>query len=186
MKTTSLSILIVLTLLAAPVLCAQRPPEPPPHANHGRIPPPPQARHEQSVRPEGEPREQGHMDHGFPHGRFERFGPGYRYNIVRIDHDHHRFWLPGGFFFEVAAWDWPICADWCWDCGATMSSTRIPTISAGTCSTTHRLEPTCTSPVWARNQSSAQTNNPVQRKSPTLLLRVGLQVSESAAFSFPA
>jgi len=58
-----------------------------------------------------------HMDHGFPHGRFERFGPGYRYNIVRIDHDHHRFWLPGGFFFEVAAWDWSICADWCWDCG---------------------------------------------------------------------
>ena len=57
------------------------------------------------------------MDHGFPHGRFERFGPGYRYNIVRIDHDHHRFWLPGGFFFEVAAWDWPICADRCWDCG---------------------------------------------------------------------
>ena len=65
------------------------------------------------MRPEGEPREQGHMDttphvsndrwyghdrpdakryhmdHGFPHGRFERFGPGYRYNIVRIDHDHH-------------------------------------------------------------------------------------------------
>jgi hypothetical protein len=58
-----------------------------------------------------------HMDHGFPHGRFERFGPGYRYNVVRNDHDHHRFWLPGGFFFEVAAWDWPICADWCWDCG---------------------------------------------------------------------
>jgi hypothetical protein len=58
-----------------------------------------------------------HMDHGFPHGRCERFGPGYRYNIVRIDHDHHRFWLPGGFFFDVAAWDWPICADWCWDRG---------------------------------------------------------------------
>lgn len=43
-----------------------------------------------------------HMDHGFPHGRFERFGPGYRYNIVRIDHDHHRFWLPGGFFFDCS------------------------------------------------------------------------------------
>jgi len=22
-----------------------------------------------------------------------------------------------GFYFEVAPWDWPICADWCWDCG---------------------------------------------------------------------
>jgi hypothetical protein len=33
------------------------------------------------------------------------------------DSDHHRFWLPDGFFFDVAAWDWPICADWCWDCG---------------------------------------------------------------------
>jgi hypothetical protein len=58
-----------------------------------------------------------HMDHGFPHGRFERFGPGHRYNIVRIDHDHHCFWLPGRFFFDVAAWDSPMCADWCWDCG---------------------------------------------------------------------
>jgi hypothetical protein len=181
MKTTSLSILIVLILLAAPVLRAQRPPEPPPHpqesqgqahnqprANHGSIPPPPQARHEQSVRPMGQPREQGHMDttphvsndrwyghdrpddkryhmdHGFPHGRFERFGPGYRYNIVRIDHDHHRFWLPGGFFFDVAAWDWPICADCAGTVATTMSSTGIPTISAGTCSTMHRLEPTCT------------------------------------------
>jgi hypothetical protein len=57
------------------------------------------------------------MDHGLPHGRFERFGPEYRYNVVRIDSDHHCFWLPDGFFFDVAAWDWPICADWCWDCG---------------------------------------------------------------------
>jgi len=21
------------------------------------------------------------------------------------------------FYFQVAEWDWPICADWCWDCG---------------------------------------------------------------------
>jgi hypothetical protein len=20
-------------------------------------------------------------------------------------------------YFQVADWDWPICADWCWDCG---------------------------------------------------------------------
>ncbi len=37
--------------------------------------------------------------------------------VERFDRDHHRFWFPGGFSFEVAAWDWPICADWCWDCG---------------------------------------------------------------------
>ena len=57
MKTTSLSILIVFNLLAAPYLLrAQRPAEPPPHpqesqgqahnqprANQGRIPPPPQS-----------------------------------------------------------------------------------------------------------------------------------------------
>lgn len=113
----------------------------PPRANQGRIPPPPQSRRQQMVKPEGEPREQGridatphvnnnhwyghdrpddkryHMDHPFPHGHFEHFGPTYRYGVVRIDHDHHRFWLAGGYFFEVAAWDWPICADWCWDCG---------------------------------------------------------------------
>jgi hypothetical protein len=83
-----------------------------------------------------------HMDHGFPHGRFERFGPGYRYNIVRIDHDHHRVWLPAVFSFDVAAWDWPICATGAGTVAMTMSSTRIPTISAGTCSTMHRLEPT--------------------------------------------
>jgi hypothetical protein len=94
------------------------------------------------VRPEGEPREQGHMnttphvsndrwyghdrpddkryhmDHGFPHGRFERFGPGYRYNIVRIDHGPPPRLATRRVFFDVAAWDWPICADWCWDGGA--------------------------------------------------------------------
>lgn len=118
---------------------AQGQPHSPPHANQGRIPPPPPARHERSVGPEGEPRGQGqidtgphvsndhwyghdqpddkryHLDHS--HGRFARSGPGYRYHVVRIDRDHHRFWLAGGFFFDVATWDWPICADWCWDCG---------------------------------------------------------------------
>src|SRR6267154_1623119 len=42
--------------------------------------------------------------------------PSYRYHIERFDPDHRRFWLPGGFYFEVASWDWPVCADWCWDC----------------------------------------------------------------------
>ena len=123
MKTTSLSILIVLTLLAAPVHCARRAPRAataPGGLKAKRITHRaqitvafrlPRKRDTSNPWPEGEPREQGHMDttphvsndrwyghdrpddkryhmdHGFPHGRFERFGPGYRYNIVRIDHD---------------------------------------------------------------------------------------------------
>ncbi|HYX67717.1 MAG TPA: hypothetical protein VE825_01180, partial [Terriglobales bacterium] len=58
-----------------------------------------------------------HVDHPFEHGRFEHFGPSYRYTIERVDLDAHRFWLPGGFFFEVASWDWPLAANWCWNCG---------------------------------------------------------------------
>lgn len=23
----------------------------------------------------------------------------------------------GGFYFEVASWDWGLCSDWWWDCG---------------------------------------------------------------------
>lgn len=111
-----------------------------PRANQGRIPPPP-PRRESNTKVETEHRENGkingsqhvdhdhwyghdapndkryHLDHPFEHGHFERFGPSYRYSIVRVDRDHHRFWLPGGFYFEVASWDWFICADWCWDCG---------------------------------------------------------------------
>jgi hypothetical protein len=110
-----------------------------PRANQGHVPAPP-PRREPAARPEPERREGGrvnstphvnndhwyghdkpndkryHFDHPFEHGHFEHFGPSFRYNIERIDRDHHRFWLPGGFYFEVAAWDWPICADWCWDC----------------------------------------------------------------------
>jgi len=112
----------------------------PPRANQGRIPPPPPQR-DSHAKPEEQKHENGkvnawqhvdhdqwyghdapndkrfHLDHPFPHGRFEHFGPSYRYNVLRIDRDHHRFWLPGGFFFEVASWDWSVCADWCWDCG---------------------------------------------------------------------
>jgi len=58
-----------------------------------------------------------HLDHPFPHGHFPHPGPGFRYNIVRIDPVHHWFWLPGGYYFEVAPWDWFLCSDWCWDCG---------------------------------------------------------------------
>ena len=59
-----------------------------------------------------------YIAHPFEHGHFEHFGPSYRYNIERFDRDARRFWLLGGFYFEVAPWDWPIGADWCWDCGA--------------------------------------------------------------------
>ena len=41
----------------------------------------------------------------------------HRLAVVKIDRDRHRFWFREGFFFDVAIWDWPICADWCWDCG---------------------------------------------------------------------
>jgi hypothetical protein len=55
--------------------------------------------------------------HPFEHGHFEHVGPSFRYNVVRIDLNLHRFWLPGGFFFDVPAWEWPLAADWCWSCG---------------------------------------------------------------------
>ena len=113
----------------------------PPRANQGHIPEAPPPRREPRAKPEPEHRESGHVittphvsndhwyghdrpndrcfhvDHLFEHGRFEHFGPSYRYRVERFDREHHRFWLPGGFFFEVASCDWPVCADWCWDCG---------------------------------------------------------------------
>jgi hypothetical protein len=55
--------------------------------------------------------------HPFQHGHFERFGQQYRYSVQRIDRDHHRFWFPGGFYFQIADWDWAIASDWCWNCG---------------------------------------------------------------------
>jgi hypothetical protein len=112
-----------------------------PHANGGRIPPPPAARPDVKAEREGEPVKGGppntrqhvnddhwyghdkpndprfHLDHPFEHGRFAHVGASFRYNVVRIDLNAHRFWLPGGFFFEVAAWDWAEAADWCWNCG---------------------------------------------------------------------
>jgi hypothetical protein len=114
-------------------------PHQPPRANRGQIPQPPPQR-TQRVKPEPERRGNhtnniphvandhwyGHdkpndkryrLDHPWEHGRFEHFGPTYRYNIVRIDPDLHRFWLPEGYWFEVPAWDWPLAADWCWSCG---------------------------------------------------------------------
>jgi len=112
-----------------------------PRANQGRIPPAPPKREDPHAKPEPQRHENGrvnntqhvdkdhwyghdspndkryHFDHPFEHGHFEHFGPTYRYRVERIDVAHHRFWFPGGFFFDVAAWDWAVCADWCWNCG---------------------------------------------------------------------
>ena len=54
--------------------------------------------------------------HPYPHGRFEHFGPSYRYHVDRFDLGAHRFWFPGGFSFEIASWDWDLASSWCWDC----------------------------------------------------------------------
>ena len=112
-----------------------------PRANQGRIPPAPPKANAQNFGREEEHRQNGsvdhaphvsndhwyghdapndkrfHIDHPFSHSRFEHFGPSYRYSVTRIDHDHHRFWFPGGFYFQIADWDWPLAADWCSDCG---------------------------------------------------------------------
>ncbi len=112
----------------------------PPRANGGKIPPAPEKRDvnaardvhkfddgRSSDRPHvannhwygheapNDPR--FHLDHPFPHGKFAHFGPSYRYSITRIDVNAHRFWFPGGFYFDIAAFDWAQCADWCWNCG---------------------------------------------------------------------
>jgi hypothetical protein len=58
-----------------------------------------------------------HQDRPFEHGHFIHVGPTYRYRILRIDRDQRQVWFPGSFYFEVASWDWPLCSDWCWDCG---------------------------------------------------------------------
>ena len=112
----------------------------PPRAKQGKIPPTPDRREEHAPVEEqrhengkvngwqhvdhnhryghDEPEDKGyHVEHAFEHGHFAHFGPRYRYNIVRFDRDHYRFWLPGGFYFEVAPWDGSVCSDWCWNCG---------------------------------------------------------------------
>lgn len=113
----------------------------PPRANGGHIPPAPPARSNreegrethrfedgrQSDRPHvsndhwyGHERggdDRFHVEHPWEHGHFARFGPSYRYRVVRFDRDHRRFWFNGG-GFEIAAWDWPQCEDWNWNGGA--------------------------------------------------------------------
>jgi hypothetical protein len=111
-----------------------------PRGNQGRIPEAPAPR-PANARPEPDTRGPGRVNntphvandhwyghdrpndphyrvaHPFEHGHFEHVGPSYRYNVLRIDMNQHRFWLPGGFFFDVAPNDWALAADWCWSCG---------------------------------------------------------------------
>jgi hypothetical protein len=49
-------------------------------------------------------------------GRFALSGPGHVYSVQRVDLGARRLWLPGGFSFEIATWDWALTAPWCWDC----------------------------------------------------------------------
>ncbi len=108
--------------------------------NGGRIPPPPPLRQGGHGEREGEKGQGGrvdvrphvnndhwyghdspddkrfHLDRPFEHGRFEHVGPSFQFRVGGFDRDRHSFWFTGGFFFEVAPWDWAECADWCWDC----------------------------------------------------------------------
>jgi len=112
-----------------------------PRANQGHIPPAPAARsnphearqpehmptghvndtphvnHNQWFGHEAPNDQRFHLDHPYMNGHFAHVGPSFRYSVLRVDLNLHRFWLAGGFFFDVAAWDWPFCLDWCWDCG---------------------------------------------------------------------
>jgi hypothetical protein len=109
-------------------------------ANGGHPPPPPPARHDAGAGREGERLPDGrmdtrphvnndhwfghdapndarfHLDHPWEHGHFDHFGPGFQYRVGGIDMAAHRFWFTGGGFFQIAAWDWPLVADWCWNC----------------------------------------------------------------------
>ena len=137
------TVLLCLAFFAAlPAFAQEHPAEhAAPRANQGHVPPPPAARTNAHAKPEAEHYDAKHTNNTphvsndkwyghdapndpryklakpFEHGHFANVGAGYRYNVVKIDRDHHRFWFPGGFYFEVASWEWAVCTDWCWDCG---------------------------------------------------------------------
>jgi hypothetical protein len=141
---TLLTFVLVLALAPAYALSAQKGEQGggKQRANQGRVPPAPTARGNPRAAPMPERGPAGRINntphvnnnrwyghaapsdprlrlaHPFEHGRFQRYGPSYRYNIVRIDMGRRFFWFPGGFYFQIAAWDWPLCTDWCWTCPA--------------------------------------------------------------------
>lgn len=57
------------------------------------------------------------LDRPYEHGRFALVGPSHVHTVLRVDLVAHRVWLPGGYGFEIAAWDYPFTGSWCWDCG---------------------------------------------------------------------
>jgi len=131
---------IALAASTSTTVGAQRRPggEDRPRANQGHLPPPPprgavpreaerlptghvndtpHVNHDRWYGHEAAADARFHLDHPFDHGRFAHFGPAYRYTVTRVDRDRRLFWVPGGFSFQIAAWDWPLFGDWCWDCG---------------------------------------------------------------------
>ena len=111
-----------------------------PRANQGHIPPAP-AKREPRAAPEPQRHDGGRVNntphvsndhwfghdkpndkryvvaHPFEHGHFGEIGPSHRFRVERFDAANHRFWFPGGFYFDIAPWDWTLAADWCFDCG---------------------------------------------------------------------
>jgi hypothetical protein len=112
-----------------------------PRANQGHVPSAPPARSDKSAPREPEHFSTGHindtphvnhntwyghepandarfhLDKPFEHGHFAHVGANYRYRVSRFDAGNREFWLPGGFFFQIADFDWALASDWCWDCG---------------------------------------------------------------------
>lgn len=114
-------------------------PSSPPRANQGHLPPPPPTQSPQADSAErwsdGQVNSTPHVNHDRWYGQdgagdrryrlrkvshinfFAPVGANVRYPIVRVDRNLHRFWIPAGSHFDVAAWNWPLFADWCLDCG---------------------------------------------------------------------
>ena len=133
-----LALLMAFSALATVPAVGQRPRQPPSQPRAPKEPPKrakpdakPEVERPRQGRPDDTPHVRGnrwyghatpgdprfHLDRPFEQGRFAGIGRGHRYLVERIDRDAHRIWFPGGSFFEIAPWDWPLVADWCWTCG---------------------------------------------------------------------
>jgi len=111
----------------------------PPRANQGHLPPPPSQQAHSGDSAErwssGQVNTTPHVNHDHWYGQdgaadrryrlqpsphrnsLAHLGPAYRYPILGVDRNLRRFWISTGSHFEVAAWNWPLFADWCWNCG---------------------------------------------------------------------